>query len=61
MRWLESITKPVDMNLRKLQEIVEDGKPSMLQSMGLDMTYQLNNNIKIPSGAAVEPMCIYRL
>ena len=38
MRWLESITNPMDMNLRKLQEIVEDGKPSMLQSVGLDMT-----------------------
>ena len=25
MRWLESITNPMDMNLRKLQEIVEDG------------------------------------
>ena len=24
MRWLDSITDSVDMNLRKLQEIVED-------------------------------------
>jgi len=25
MRWLHSITNPLDMNLRKLREIVKDG------------------------------------
>ena len=35
MRWLGSITDSMDMNLNKLQEIVEDRKPGVLQSMGL--------------------------
>ena len=35
MRWLDSITDSVDMNLSKLQEIVEDrGAWGLLQSMG---------------------------
>ena len=35
MRWLDSITDWMDINLSKLQEIVKDreGKPDMLQSM----------------------------
>ena len=32
MRWLDSITDSMDMNFRKLQEIVEE--PGMLQSVG---------------------------
>ena len=35
MRWLYGVTDSVDMNLSKLQEIVEDRKPGVLQSMGL--------------------------
>ena len=35
MRWLDSITTSMDMNLSKLQEIVEDREPAVLQSMGL--------------------------
>ena len=35
MRWLDSITDSKDMSLGKLQEIVKDRKPGMLQSMGL--------------------------
>ena len=35
MRWLKSITGSVDMNLSKLQEILESGEPGMLQSLKL--------------------------
>ena len=34
MRWLDGITKSTDMNLSKLQEIVKDREPGVLQSMG---------------------------
>ena len=34
MRWSDSITDSVDMNLSKLWEIVKDGEPGVLQSMG---------------------------
>ena len=34
-KWLDSITDSMDMNLSKVQEVVKDRKPGVLQSMGL--------------------------
>ena len=35
MKWLDGITSAMGMSLSKLQETVKDGKPSVLQSVGL--------------------------
>ena len=51
MRWLDSITNSKDMSLSKLWEMVKDGAPGVLQSIGClwgrkgsDTTQGLNNN-----------------
>ena len=46
MRWLDDTTNMMDMSLSKLQEIVKDREPGMLQSWGpkeSDMTERLNS------------------
>ena len=46
MRWLDSITNSMDMNLSRLWEIVDGRGAWHIQSMGLqsDTTQQFNNN-----------------
>ena len=43
MRWLDGITESMDMNLRKLWEIVED-RGASIGSQSVSTTYRLNNN-----------------
>ena len=50
MRWLDYITDSMDMNLSKLQDMVNERKHGVLQpwrQKELDTTEQLNNSNKI--------------
>ena len=53
MRWLDSITDSMDMNLRKFQEIMKDRRPchSVVHGVTKSQTQQLknNNNVTVAS------------
>ena len=46
MRWLDSITDSMNMNLSKLQKTVEHKEPGMLQSLGLQSRHNLGTEQK---------------
>ena len=51
MRWLDGITKSIDMSLSKLQEMVKDREAWCASPWGckeLGMTELLNNNMESP-------------
>ena len=45
MKWLDCITDSMDISLSKLQEMVKDRKPGMLQSMGLIKPLETSHKI----------------
>ena len=47
MRWLDSITNSMDMNLSKLQGIVEDRRAGILHSMGSQRVNSLEKTLML--------------
>ena len=47
MRWLDVITDSMDMSLSKLQELVMEGKPGMLQSVGSQGVGNMTEQLKL--------------
>ena len=54
----EHHTDSTDMNLSKLWEMLKDGEPGMLQSMGSYVTWQLNNNNHENLGNRIMLLCL---
>ena len=57
IRWLDSITDSMNMNLSKLQERVEDRGPGMLQSMRLQ---RVRHNLETEQQQQISPCSLIR-